>query len=143
MSRRIASLLAVVAVGWVTAACGGDGESAEAVDRARGEGPAATPTTAATDPPPGFPPAADPDRPARIVTPGEDVPNPFVLIEDGTHLLYSSKSGPFAPNIALRRSDRLTQWGEPVDVLPDLPPWSEWGFTWAPDVRRFGDTYVL
>jgi beta-xylosidase len=91
---------------------------------------------------PDAPDPADPDRPARIVTP-DDAPNPFVLIEGDDHFLYHSKTGPYAANIALRTSDRLTVWGEPVDVLPDLPPWTEWGFTWAPDVRRFGASYVL
>ena len=27
--------------------------------------------------------------------------------------------------------------------MPTLPPWAAPGFTWAPDVQRFGDNYVL
>jgi len=100
------------------------------------------PTAAATTTT--LPPPADPDRPATIVTPGRDAPNPFVLIEGDRHYLYSSKINVFSPNIALRTSDRLTRWSEPpMDVLPELPAWSSWGYTWAPDVRRFGDTYVM
>ena len=129
---------AVVALVLALGACTSAEGEAVPTSRTTAARPAA-PTTSTTLPPP-----ADPVAPATIVTPGEDVPNPFVLIEGDDHYLYSSKINVFSPNIALRRSDRLTHWREPpIDVLPDLPAWSEWGFTWAPDVRRFGATYVM
>ena len=31
----------------------------------------------------------------------------------------------------------------PVDALPALPAWADPGFTWAPDLHRFGPRYVL
>jgi len=87
---------------------------------------------------------ADPARPARIVTPGRNVPNPFVLIDEGHYYLYASQAGWDDASIPLRVSDEIGHWpGPPIDVLPVLPAWAAHGRTWAPDVRRIGDRYVL
>ena len=88
--------------------------------------------------------AADPSSPALIVTPGLDVPNPIVIVEDGRFLMYSSQTSFFPPSVALRESDSLFEWPESaVDVLPNLPDWASVGHTWAPDARRIGDRFVL
>lgn len=34
-------------------------------------------------------------------------------------------------------------WGPMEDAMPTLPPWAGAGDTWAPDVHRFGDRWVL
>lgn len=87
---------------------------------------------------------ADPLAPALIVTPGLDVPNPFVMYEDGRYLMYSSQIGFFDPSVALRVSEFATSWPETAtEVLPVLPAWADIGHTWAPDVRRLGDRWVL
>ena len=88
-------------------------------------------------------PRADPAAPARIITPNEDVPNPFVLYEDGTYYLYASQQRVFTPNIPLRVGTRLGEWEQVRDAMPVIPSWAVLGFTWAPDVRRFGDRYVM
>jgi hypothetical protein len=82
--------------------------------------------------------------PAEIVTPDDDVPNPFVLVDNGSYYLYSSQTSLLSPNIAVRISDDRYTWSEPVEALPNLPEWATGGFTWAPDVIRVGDSaYVM
>jgi hypothetical protein len=89
-------------------------------------------------------PPADPAVPALLITPGLDVPNPFIIVEDGRYLMYSSQTGFFEPSVALRESSSLGKWDEPaVEVLPVLPAWASPGHTWAPDVRRIGERYLL
>lgn len=91
-------------------------------------------------------PPADPARPAQIVTPGEDVPNPFVLVDGGRYYLYASQIGIYSPAIPVRVSDRPDAWppqASAVDALPHIPDWAQWGLTWAPDVRKVGDHYVM
>ena len=89
------------------------------------------------------PPLDDPSRPAVIVTPGEDVPNPFVVVEDGRYLLFASQKGIFEHNLPVCGGPSLDRLGEPEDAFPDLPDWVQRGFTWAPDVRRVGDRWVM
>lgn len=89
-------------------------------------------------------PAADADAPAVVVTPGANIPNPFVLVDGGRYHMYSSQVGWYEPNLEYRHSPTFRSWPtEPVSILPDVPGWATPGFTWAPDVRRIGDRYVL
>jgi beta-xylosidase len=93
---------------------------------------------------PAMVPRADPRSPATIVTPGEDVPDPFVVLEGGTYYMYSTgEIGVDAPQIALRTSTDRVHWSQPVDALPNVPRWAEPGFTWAPDVRKIDGRYVM
>lgn len=85
----------------------------------------------------------DPQRPARIITPGADAPNPFVVVERSRYLLYASQEGIFRPNLQVRVGPSLDRLGPPREVFPDLPGWVQRGFTWAPDVRKVGDRWVL
>lgn len=91
----------------------------------------------------GLPPPADPSAPARIVTPGANVPNPFVLADGGYYYLYSSQYGIYGPNIPVRESTTPDSWGPPTDAMPTLPPWAHPAYTWAPDVRRVGGRFVM
>lgn len=87
---------------------------------------------------------ADPDNPARIVTPGQGVPNPFVLVDEGRYYMYASQVRFRGPSIPLRVSDQIGHWStHPVDALPVIPTWAAHGLTWAPDVRRIDDRYVM
>jgi hypothetical protein len=86
---------------------------------------------------------SDTGAPAVIVTPGEDVPNPFVLVDRGVHYLYASQPGIFDPNVPVRVGRSRETWAAPIDAMPVVPPWVGGGFTWAPDVRRVDDTYVM
>jgi beta-xylosidase len=102
------------------------------------------PRTAATAPTSAMlPAAADAAAPARIITPGLDLPNPFVLVDHGRYYLYSSQYSFYQPNIPLRTSTDLKQWSPETDALPRLPAWGSRAFTWAPDVRQLERRYVM
>jgi hypothetical protein len=87
-------------------------------------------------------PMHDADAPGVIVTPGEEVPNPFVFVEDDRWYLFATQISPFEHNLPVRVGRSRTSYGPPVETMPAPPPWSIPGFTWAPDIRRVGDTYV-
>ena len=90
-----------------------------------------------------IPAPADPKAPAIIVLRGEDVPNPFVTTHDGGYLMFASNAISRPGNLPLRWSRDLITWEYRGDVMPQLPAWTEPGATWAPDVRKVGDDWVL
>ena len=90
------------------------------------------------------PKPADPRWPARILFEGEDVPNGFVLVDEGMRYLYASQGIIQKQNLPVRISgDDGKTWRRPRETMPLLAPWVEKGNTWAPDVRRIGDRYVM
>jgi beta-xylosidase len=98
-----------------------------------------TSTTTTTAPRP-----ADPGFPAKIITPFQDRPNPFVLVANGGYYLYSSSaSNIWTKDIPVQFSTDLAHWSPISDALPVLPAWADWGGTWAPDVRWVSGRYVL
>lgn len=101
------------------------------------------PATVAGSPSATTPPPADAAAPARIITPGLDLPNPFVLVDHGRYYLYSSQYTFYGPNIPLRSSTDLKNWSPETDALPNLPDWGQRAFTWAPDVRLVDRRYVM
>ncbi len=118
--------------GKASASGGARPQAASATGRLR----AATATTA--------PAPASPAAPARIVTAGLDVPNPFVLYDRGTYYLYSSQYGFYQSNIPVRTSKSpFGGWSTDTDAMPDLPAWVRRGYTWAPDVRYIHGRYVM
>jgi hypothetical protein len=103
--------------------------------------PAPTASTTTLPPPP--PPVSDPSHPAELVTEADvDVPNPFVLLENGVYHLYATEMrGHFyeVMNVPVRLSLDGRTWVLGPDVLPELGAWAVQGATWAPDVRRIDD----
>jgi beta-xylosidase len=94
-------------------------------------------------PPPAAPePTAAPD-PLSPVPPadGRDAPDPFVVRDGDRWALYTTQVG--FMNVPVAVSDDLATWSAPVDALPELPLWSEWGSTWAPGVLRRPGGFVL
>ena len=82
--------------------------------------------------------------PAVDVTPGMDVPDPFVVEQGGVYFMFSSQDAFYGPNIPIMVSDSLTSWaGTILDALPTLPKWAEPGFTWSPDVRYVDGRWVM
>lgn len=78
-----------------------------------------------------------------------DFPDPFILPHDGAYLAYATNAQRLQANVQMAQSANLIDW-EPVrngerlhDAMPVLPAWVEPGFTWAPEVMRIGDHYVL
>jgi hypothetical protein len=107
-----------------------------------GFGPA-TPGPPGTDP--FSPPATStPWAPGQAVESGEDQSDPFLYAEPTRYDLFTSgvPGRPFV-NVPVSRATTFGSWSPVADALPVLPPWVTPGFTWAPDLHRFGRHYVL
>ena len=89
-------------------------------------------------------PAPDPQAPGQVVEAGVDQSDPFLLLDGLRYFLYTS-GDPGTPdvNVPVTSSSDFDTWSPVSDALPTLPSWVAPGFTWAPDVHRFGDAYVL
>jgi beta-xylosidase len=74
------------------------------------------------------------------VYPG-DFPDPFVLRLGGSYMAYATQTGQI--NVQGMRSEDLSTWQGPRNVLPLLPLWAGWGKTWAPAVLQTGPAYRL
>jgi beta-xylosidase len=82
--------------------------------------------------------------PGVVVTPGQNVPDPFVVQVDGLYYMFSSQGEWYGPNVPVTVSASLTSWpAQPVDALPTLPSWATGGFTWNPDVRKVDGRWVM
>jgi hypothetical protein len=88
-------------------------------------------------------PARDALRPGLVIDAGRDAPDPFMLVEGGRDYLYTSQGTLFGVNVPVRAGPSPGHLGPIVDALPTLPAWAAPGYTWAPDVHRFADHYVL
>lgn len=103
--------------------------------------PPAPPTTAPSGPadapgPPAPPPM--PLRPARLDT---DFPDPSVVWGGDRFYAFATNGGP--RNVQMSTSTDLVHWTAPVDAVPVLPAWAKPGYTWAPDVAKIGDQWVM
>ncbi|MHB8319580.1 MAG: glycoside hydrolase family 43 protein [Acidimicrobiales bacterium] len=88
-------------------------------------------------------PTTHPLAPARIVGLGRNAPDPFVFVERDRYYLYTSQGNLVNNNVPVQSSTTLGRWGPVTDALPVLPNWVLPGYTWAPDVAKFGSSYVL
>lgn len=78
--------------------------------------------------------------------------DPFVLPYAGRYLAYATNMHGDLANVTMAFSTDLVTWnlmavpGNPDafhDALPTLPRWAERGRTWAPEVIRLGDRFIL
>lgn len=156
----VAVVVAVVAVA-TTTMVGGGGHSATTVTTSRRTADASKrASTRPVDPPARSdlsaraqtalsgvdapPPDPDPAAPGLEVEGGPDQSDPFLLVDGSHYFLYTSGvPGPPTVNVPVTSAIRFGSWGPVTDALPHLPSWVGAGFTWAPDVHRFGTTYVL
>lgn len=134
---RAGVMVGVVALALVASAC----TSATAQ-------PAASPSTQApvTSSPDSVDPpvTATPSAPAQIYDLGHDVSDPFLTVWQGRYYLISNVGGPgTVMNVPVLSGPAVGQWGPMFDALPTLPSWASPGFTWGPDLHRFGSTFVL
>src|SRR5699024_5664208 len=69
--------------------------------------------------------------------------DPWVIKSDGYYYSCESRRADGKPGIAVRKSDKLTDRGEPVQVwsAPDTG-WNK-GNIWAPELHRFGDKWYI
>jgi beta-xylosidase len=93
--------------------------------------------------------AAPENRPSFVPVLEADFPDAFVLRHGSQFIAYSTNNG---PNVPIATSSDLVHWsfavdpaqpGKKRDALPQLGSWAKQGFTWAPDVLRVGDRYLL
>lgn len=68
-------------------------------------------------------------------------PDPAALLVEGTWYAYGT-NGP-AGNVPVLTSPDLVTWSPAGDALPRLGAWATPGYTWAPDVLRLRDRYLL
>jgi hypothetical protein len=147
-ARRAAPVIAAtVLVGAIAVLTGVDATSTAS----------STAASASTGHQPGHPAGPDPTRPAAspppdlvALAPGTEVPagldqsDPFLTVADGRYVLITSGgTGADAAHVPLATSTDFVHWSAPVDALPVLPPWAHPGYTWAPDLHRFGATWAL
>lgn len=76
-------------------------------------------------------------------------PDPFIVPHDGRFLAYATNAEGLRANVQMAVSDDLVRWaplerdGKLHDAMPVLPAWAEPGWTWAPEVLRRGDRWLL
>lgn len=96
-----------------------------------------------------FSAAPAPAEPAFVPVLRQNFPDAFVLPHGGTFIAYATNNG---PNVPIATSTDLVHWSFPPDpadprrardALPQLGSWAKPGFTWAPEVLRLGDKYLL
>ncbi len=68
-------------------------------------------------------------------------PDPAAIRVGDTWYAYGT-NGP-SGNVPVLTSQDLVTWSEAGDALPSLGSWAVPGFTWAPDVIRLGDRFLL
>ncbi len=79
-----------------------------------------------------------------------DFPDPFILVDGGEFIAYATNALGMRANVQIAVSKNLTDWqlirrsdGGVQDAMPHLPDWALPGFTWAPDVVRTANGYLL
>jgi len=134
------------ALAWGTALVVVAGMAWVAADQPSARASSAAPAAGTDAPPPVTAPLPDPVP----LTPGAEVPagidqsDPFLTVADGRYVLITSGGPSGGPvDVPLSTSTDFVHWTPPVDALPVLPAWAQPGYTWAPDLHRFGSTYAL
>jgi beta-xylosidase len=76
-------------------------------------------------------------------------PDPHVVRHGGEYIAYATNAG---INLPMATSTDLVSWSlvmdpanpkKRLDGMPVLAPWVKEGFTWAPEVMRIGDRWLL
>ena len=92
--------------------------------------------------------AAD-EPPPFVPVYSTNFPDPFILPHGAEFLAYATNAERHQANVQMARSTDLVNW-QPVrdgarlhDAMPVLPAWAHEGWTWAPEVLRHGERYLL
>lgn len=76
-------------------------------------------------------------------------PDPFIVPHEGRYLAYATNAERDQANVQMAVSEDLVTWapltrdGKLHDAMPVLPTWAERGWTWAPEVLKQEDRYLL
>ncbi len=93
--------------------------------------------------------AQEPDQPPFVPVFSTNFPDPFILRHGNEFLAYATNAEGGRANVQMARSANLIDWefvrdGETLhDAMPNLPPWAREGWTWAPEVIRHNDRYLI
>ena len=89
------------------------------------------------------------DPPPFVPVYSTNFPDPFILRHGAEFLAYATNAEGNQANVQMAVSANLIDWapirdGERLhDAMPTLPPWAREGYTWAPEVMRIGERFVL
>ena len=93
-------------------------------------------------------PAAASAEPSFVPVYQVDFPDPFVVEHAGEFVAFSTNARGLNVPVAVSRD--LVDWrpaadasGKPIDAMPELASWVEKGRTWAPEVMKVGDKWLL
>ena len=146
--RRVAVVVLAAVIGLLLAAALPDSTSTRPTTTAGVRSAATRPVTEVTSPL-ALAPAPDPQRPAvllPVTEPSPSLPNPFVLPVDDGYLMFTTEARDAVgakQNVPVLRSEDLRSWHFVRDALPDVGAWTTPEATWAPDVVRANDGWVL
>ncbi|MFB9993255.1 glycoside hydrolase family 43 protein [Deinococcus oregonensis] len=68
-------------------------------------------------------------------------PDPFILRSGSVYHAYATNGS--GGNVPHAVSTDLVHWTTAGDALPKLPTWVQPGLTWAPEVARLGNKYLM
>ncbi len=94
-------------------------------------------------------PAPVSSEPLLVPAYEDNFPDAFVLGHEGDYIAYATNDGINLPMLSSRDLVRWTAVMDPAapakrrDGMPALAPWVKEGFTWAPEVMRIGDHWLL
>jgi beta-xylosidase len=91
--------------------------------------------------------ASAPAKPSFVPVYPDNFPDPFITFHDGEFIAYSTNDG---PNLPMLTSRDLVHWskvatadGKRIDGMPRMAPWARTDRTWAPEVIRIGNNWLL
>lgn len=96
------------------------------------------------------PAAAAAAEPPFVPVYRSDFPDPYLVEHQGEYIAYSTNSG--GTNLPMIVSRDLIAWSQvmdpaapkkKLDAMPALAPWVKAGRTWAPEVLKLGDRWLL
>ena len=88
-----------------------------------------------------------PVNPSFVPVYEDNFPDPFITLHNGEFIAYSTNDG---PNLPMLTSRDLVHWtsvttfgGKRIDGMPRMAPWAKADRTWAPEVIRIGNNWLL
>ena len=88
-------------------------------------------------------------EPSYVPVYRDNFPDPHIVAHQGEFIAYATNAG---INLPMLSSRDLVRWswvtnpadpGKRLDGMPELAPWVKEGFTWAPEVMKIGDRWLL
>lgn len=95
-------------------------------------------------------PAQQPFMPVFVPVYAVNFPDPFILLHGEPFLAYATNANEEQTNVQMAVSPDMVRWqplrtpdGKLRDAMPVLPTWAKEGWTWAPEMVRNGERYLL